>query len=240
MDFKELLRDFLISEGKTESLKVYDQFFDFCSEQQYDPLLTTEILANIDFKHRFAKYIVNRRMDGMWLLLSPNDDQDFRLCSFIAYYSMVKLLNRSLDEQQLNNLKFSLDLKSIRKGTYLPGYCVNEVTPYMPVIMRPGGSFQRGYRMFVINLLCFRDRKFMMGCRCDSGPVIGLKYHKGCCPIGEKTDDLGRKWTVFQVDASLTDDYTAIFSNFLDGDGTIEICDWINASDVRVVFRSNY
>lgn len=240
MTIKELLHDFLILEGKVDLLKEYEYFFDICTEQEYDSCLTRVILANIDFKHRFAKYIVNRQKDGDWLLLSPNESQDFRLDSFIAYFAMVKMLNGSVEIDEVNGLKYLLGIESYYDGCYLPGLSGNPHHSYMPVRMRPGGGLQIGYRLFVINLMCFKSKKFVMGCRCDSGPIIQMKYNKGCSPLGKRTDSQGREWTIFQVDASMSDDYTAIFSNFLDGDGTVEICDWVNDNDVRVVFRTDY
>ncbi|MCM1139027.1 MAG: hypothetical protein NC453_10710 [Muribaculum sp.] len=240
MTIKELLHDFLILEGKADLLKKYEHFFDICTDQEYDYTLSRDVLANIDFKHSFAKYIVNRQKEGNWLLLSPNESQDFRLDSFIAYYAMVKILNGSVETEEENGLKYLLGIESYYNGCYLPGLSGNAHHAYLPVRMRPGGGLQLGYRLFVINLMCFRDKKFVMGCRCDSGPITRMKYNKGCSPLGRRTDSQGREWTVFQVDASMSDDFTAIFSNFLDGDGTVEICDWVNDKDVRVVFRANY
>lgn len=240
MTIKKLLQDFLILERKTDLLKEYEYFFDICTDQEYDSHLTRDVLANIDFKHRFAKYIVDRQKDGDWLLLTSNESTDFRLDSFIAYYAMVKMLNSSVETYELNGLKYLLDIESDYKECYFPGLSGNAHHSYLPVRMSPGGGLQIGYRLFVINLMCFRDKKFVMGCRCDSGPVISMKYNKGCSPLGRRTDSQGREWTIFQVDASVSDDFTAIFSNFLDGDGTVEICDWVNDKDVRVVFRANY
>jgi hypothetical protein len=32
----------------------------------------------------------------------------------------------------------------------------------------------------------------------------------------------------------------AIFANQLDGDGTIELCDWLSPSQRRIIFRTDY
>ena len=240
MSLKKLLHDFLISEGKVELIKEYGNFLDMCSDKEYELSLTEGMLANIDFKHRFAKYIVKRQEEGDWIMLDSYGVRDHRLSSFIAYFAVIRLLNFKLSVQKIEGLKYLLRINSCFEGCYLSGLSLNECHSYMPVVMSPGGGFQQGYRMFVINLLCFRHRKLLMGCRCESGPIQKMKYNKGCYPHGIRKDSQGRGWTIFQVDASLTDDYTAIFSNFLDGDGTVEICDWVGDTDIRIIFRSNY
>ena len=77
--------------------------------------------------------------------------------------------------------------------------------------------------------------------RTDSGPVRGsMKYYKGCRPLGIRKADNGIEWNLIECDYSLSDDNFAIISNTLDGDGTIEICDWLNNKIQRVIFRCNY
>lgn len=235
------MRHFLISDGKEDLLKHFEEFFSISDEKEYDAALTSKLLANVDFKHRFAKYIIwCQGNPGTNFFLGSNCEPDFRLSSFIAYYGMVRLMNFKLEAEEERNLKFLLGLQNYSDGIYLPGLSGNASYEFMPVKMRPGGEFQCGYRLFVVNMMCFRDKKFVMGCRCDSGPIRRMKYNKGCRPLGLKEASKGQLWTLFQVDADLSDDFTAIFSNFLDGDGTVEVCDWVSDSDVRVVFRCDY
>lgn len=41
-------------------------------------------------------------------------------------------------------------------------------------------------------------------------------------------------------DTFLSDDFLAVFSNQLDGDGTVEMCDWFSHHHHRIIFRINY
>ena len=50
----------------------------------------------------------------------------------------------------------------------------------------------------------------------------------------------GQEWNLIECDDDLSDDNLAIISNQLDGDGTIEICDWIDDKNQRVIFKCNY
>ncbi|MCM1111566.1 MAG: hypothetical protein NC336_10190 [Clostridium sp.] len=242
----EYLRDFLVASGKEDLLRRYEDFLKLWIDTPFDRTLTTELLGNIDFKHRFAKYVVGRTA-GEDNYLTLDRLGDARLASFVAYYAAVRLLGGgdTADEAATGRLRSLLgvggnDYYNTDSG-YLPGAKFNlPANPFVPVYMTPGGGLQTGYRLFVVNLLCFRSNRFAMGCRCDSGPVLDQKYNKGCAPIGIETDAAGRRWTLFKVDAALTDDCTAVFSNGLDGDGTVEICDWVSPADVRVVFRTNF
>ena len=90
-------------------------------------------------------------------------------------------------------------------------------------------------------MLCFTSSRFVLGLRTDGGPVRGpMKYYKGCRPAGIGRAKDGTEWNLIQCDTSLSDDNLAIISNALDGDGTIEMCDWISDKIQRIIFRTNY
>lgn len=241
MDLREILRRYFLFSGNDEVMKQYEQFFHGCSDEEFSLCLTEHVLSNVDLKHRLAKEIVAKIKDEgdscrfKWNML------DERLMCFVAYYVAKEILNSPMSvEQAQSMLSCSVGEGRVDKGSYLKGLTLASDEIHMPVRMRPGGDMHQGYRNFIINLLCFNTPKFLMGCRCDSGPIYSMKYHKGCSPIGIQEAMNGDRWTVFQVDQSLTDDFTAVFSNGLDGDGTVEVCDWINEGVQRVLFRSNY
>ena len=48
------------------------------------------------------------------------------------------------------------------------------------------------------------------------------------------------EWNAIMFDRALSDDHLAIFSNELDGDGTIEMCDWLSDDEQRVIYRHGY
>ena len=109
------------------------------------------------------------------------------------------------------------------------------------VTMRPEDDFYRGYRFFIINLQCFTSKRFVIGFRTDTGPVRGpMKCYKGCRPAGIGKAYDGSEWNLMECDNSLSDDNLAVICNTLDGEGTVEVCDWINDNNQRVVFRQNY
>lgn len=241
MDLKEILRRYFLFSDDGELMKQYEQFFHGFSKEEFNQLLTEKILGNMDFKHRLAEDIVDKiKYEGdscrfKWNLL------DERLMCFVAYNVAKEILNYSMSvEQAQSMLSCSVGEGRVDNGSYLKGFTIASEEIHMPVRMRPGGDVHQGYRHFIINLLCFNTPKFLMGCRCDSGPVYRMKYHKGCKPMGIQEALDGNQWTVFEVDRSLTDDFTAVFSNGLDGDGTVEVCDFINAGVPKVLFRSNY
>ena len=124
---------------------------------------------------------------------------------------------------------------------HVSGKFIDDNTGKAVASMRPGDFLYRGYRFFIINMLCFTSSRFAIGMRTDSGPVRGsMKYYKGCRPLGIRKADNGIEWNLIECDYSLSDDNFAIISNTLDGDGTIEICDWLNNKIQRVIFRCNY
>lgn len=240
MEIKDFLRDFLKGEGRDGLWQEYEAFFDHWPSVEYDAALTRAVFGSVDFKHRFAKYVVGRICDGDLLYESFTDA---RLSSFLRYYAVVKLLNGDIGEERAVRLMEYLGSPNrFGMGNYLPGRTIypRENDVCMPVTMQPGGGLHVGYRLFTVNMLCFKASRFVMGCRCDSGPVMGMRYHKGCSPLGVGTDSYGGKWTLFNVDTALTDDNTAVFSNGLDGDGTVEVCDWVSDRDVRVVYRADF
>ena len=204
------------------------QYADFCSfsydKEGYDALLTSSVFANLSFKKELAKKIVNAVLDNDFYdsdLVDLCTSMDIRLRSLINYYWAVNLLNgespHKTDIFNINNQEYEI------------------------VRMQPGDNLFQGYRCFIVNMLCFTANKFILGFRTDSGPVRhGMKYFKGCRPLGIKADKNGSKWNLILFDRSLTDDCSAIFSNSLDGDGTIEMCDWLSDHNQRLIYRCNY
>lgn len=242
MDATDFLYDYLRLHGQEKEYHHFEEFFKGWSDQEFDLTLTKNILANTDFKHRLAKYIVRSIMYDDRYYYIPDYATDLRLQCFIAYYLVKEILNSQpkLNECTEQTLKSLIGVGGIANGEYLPGYAFNPNEWISPVRMQPGEGLHPGYRNFIINLLCFNSSKFVMGCRCDSGPVLHMKFHKGCSPLGYRKDKEGNSWTLFNIDKTLTDDCTAIFSNGLEGDGTVEVCDWVSDQDVRVVFRCNF
>lgn len=219
----------------------FEDFFKLWKDVEFDEVLLRGVLANADLKHGLAKYIVERIVYHDDYYLRQHNNVDVRLQCFVSYYLVKEILNTGMDVEKAQELATgSIGDCRIGKGCYLPDLTFSSLDSSVPVRMCPGVDIHLGYRTFIVNLLCFNSKKFLMGCRCDSGPVIAMKYHKGCKPVGIRKGANGIEWTVFQVDRDLTDDNTAVFSNGLDGDGTIEVCDWISDAEQRVVFRENY
>lgn len=201
MDLKEILRRYFLFSDDGELMKQYEQFFHGFSKEEFNQLLTEKILGNMDFKYRLAEDIVDKiKYEGdscrfKWNLL------DERLMCFVAYNVAKEILNFSMSvEQAQSMLSCSVGEGRIDKGSYLKGLTIASEEIHMPVRMRPGGDVHQGYRHFIINLLCFNTPKFLMGCRCDSGPVYRMKYHKGASRWEYRkpwtvTDGLFSKWT---------------------------------------------
>lgn len=207
---------------------VAKKYTDFCSflydKEGYNTLLTSSVFTNLSFKKELAKKIVNAILDNEFHdpdLVDLCNSLDVRLRCLISYYWAVNQFNGERSHQ--TNI-FNINNKE-----------------YEIVKMRPGDNLFQGYRCFIVNMLCFTANKFILGFRTDSGPVShGMKYFKGCRPLGIRADHNGSKWNLILFDRSLTDDYSAIFSNFLDGDGTIEMCDWLSDHHQRLIYRCSY
>lgn len=237
MDLKDMLHDYLQSMNQENKFEELSYFLSLCDEKEYDPALTKYFLANIDFKHKFAKYIVNRIV--LQNVYFHDKILDARLDSLIQYQVCTKLFNSDLRETSSAHLIRSFVKlyfwDSVKQKNFESVMLESE---NVPVKMQPGGV----WRLFTVNLLGFVASKFIMGIRVcwneSSKPVNWMKYHKGCSPAGVRRDSKGQEWTLFKIDASLTDDFTAQFSNGLEKDGIIEICDWVSDSDVRVIFRT--
>lgn len=200
--------------------KLAKRYVDFCdwihNNTEYDPEVTASVFTNVRLKKELAKRIVRS--------IRENDDYDFyelrnsmdaRLRSLVSYYWAVETVGEDPRGAGIEN----------------PGYSI--------VRMRPQDPLYQGYRFFIVDMLCFTADKFILGFRTDSGPVRSpMKYFKGCRPLGIRADRNGSEWNLILCDRSLTDDNTAIFSNQLDGDGNIEICDWLSDSNQRIIFVS--
>ena len=215
------------------------QYQDFCNwvqnEVEYNQALTSLVFSNLEFKKNMAKKIVRNLLydesDGFELY-----PLDARLRSLIKYYSAVEILgNPDLPEAKV------CKVCNCKNTTWIKGRGIIDTSEEAIVRMRPGDPLYQGYRIFIVNMLCFTADKFALGFRADSGPVRSpMKYYKGCKPLGRRLSVDGTEWNVILVDRSLSDDYLAIFSNQLDGEGTIEICDWLSDQNQRVIFRCDY
>lgn len=196
------------------------RYVDFCdwihNEAEYDPEVTSSVFTNIRFKKELAKRIVRSiRNNDDYEFYELRKSMDARLCSLVSYYWAVETQGEDPRGAGIGN----------------PGYSI--------VRMQPEDPLYQGYRFFIVDMLSFTADKFILGFRTDSGPVRSpMKYFKGCRPLGIRADLNGSEWNLILCDRSLTDDNTAIFSNQLDGDGEIEMCDWLSDSNQRIVFVS--
>lgn len=202
------------------SSAVARRYVDFCdwihNETEYDPEVTSSVFTNVSLKKELAKRIVRSIRDNEdYDFYELRNSMDARLRSLVCYYWAVETDGED----------------SHGSGNKYPENAI--------VRMRPEDPLYQGYRFFIVDMLCFTADKFILGFRTDSGPVRSpMKYFKGCRPLGIKAAPDGREWNLILVDRNLTDDNTAIFSNQLDGDGNIEICDWLSDSNQRIIFVS--
>ncbi len=225
----------------------YERFFSYSSEMNvYDEKLTDNVFASVSFKHKHAKELFDMVLKKQGVVLM-RELTDVRLYSLLLYRLYVYIHNCPIDpnkEDDLRSIATSIiGLQNggchIEEGCYLKGYCLYTNDMYAPVRMSPGGEmFHPGYRLFTINLLCFREREVMLGIRGD-GFIPTTLYHKGCKPVGVKKDAQGQAWLLMRAGMAWSDDHTAIFSNWADGNATLEICDWLSENDVRVIFRAD-
>lgn len=221
------------------------QYADFCdwnrNDTEYNHYVSSQVFANLNFKKQLAKNIVTSVLNGNdynylgYQLMS--NSTDVRLRSLIKYYLSVEILgNPDLSEEIIRKA-----ISNFSRTSWIEGWGISDESDEAIVKMRPQDSLYQGYRLFVVNMLCFTSDKFVLGFRTDSGSVRSpMKYYKGCKPLGEKVSSAGVEWNTILFNRSLSDDHIAIFSNQLDGEGTIEICDWLCDSNQRVIFRCNY
>lgn len=221
------------------------QYADFCdwirNKTEFNSQVTSQVFANINFKKQLAKEIVASLLVGhdddilgcrLW-----RDSMDVRLRSLIKYYLSVEILGSPDLPEEIIRKTFS----DYSRSKWIEGWSILDTSDEAIVKMRPQDSMYEGYRCFVVNMLCFTANQFVLGFRTDSGPVCSpMKYFKGCKPLGRKVANTGIEWNTIMFDRSLSDDHIAIFSNQLDGEGTIEICDWLSDSNQRVIFRADY
>ena len=230
------ITDFISKQVSSDMGKQYEDFCNWIhNEEEYNQDLTSLVFSNLEFKKNLAKKIVRT------LLYGESDGVEYypldaRLRSLIKYYSAVEILgNPDLPEAQIR--KFC----NCKNTTWIKGRGIIDASEEAVVRMCPGDSLYQGYRLFIVNMLCFTADKFAIGFRTDNGPVRSpMKYYKGCKPLGRKQSVDGTEWNVILLDRSLSDDYLAVFSNQLDGEGTIEICDWLSYQNQRVIFRCDY
>lgn len=250
-DFKLVhpLQNFFNKKG---DIYTADDYAAFCNwikdDRQFDNGLTRKVFANVELKKAMAKAIVRHCLAGgrynLYFLGKPLV-MDARLRSLVKYYMSVALLNDSkLTEDEVNQALCNCNYEKsvyVSKASYLNGWCISDASNEAIVRMQAQDELYQGYRFFVINMLCFTASRFILGMRTDGGPIIStMKYYKGCRPAGIGKDSTGAEWNLIECDTSLSDDHLAILSNALDGDGFIEMCDWISPLDRRIIFRCNY
>ncbi|MBR5170257.1 MAG: hypothetical protein IKW85_06780 [Muribaculaceae bacterium] len=240
---KEFLRDYFGAKGDARPAEDYSAFCEWIHDpREFSEGLTSGVFANLELKKAMAKRIVNDMMRGGWGY-GESGIIDQRLRALVTYYFNVALFSQdpevaasaadAIRRYRHHNHQMNIDLddKVIK----------SDPSPDAIVTMRPEDDFYRGYRLFIINMLCFTSSRFVIGLRTDGGPVSGpMKYYKGCRPLGIGTAKDGLAWNLVECNNALSDDHQAILSNALDGDGTIEICDWINDDNQRIIFRTCY
>ena len=238
----QFLQNFFAAEGDTHSVNDYAAFCDWVyDERQFVDGLTSKVFANVKLKKAMAKAIVSNLLAGGsdWELYLHHS-MDARLRLLVKYYLSVAVLNNnSLPEDKVERAVKICSTEPDK--VHFNGRNIMDHSTEAIVRMQPGDGFYIGYRFFVVNMLCFTVSRFVIGMRTDSGPVRhAMKYYKGCRPMGMGTDNIGIEWNLIECDTALSDDSLAIFSNQLDGDGTIEICDWLSPSQRRIIFRTDY
>ncbi len=240
---KDLLSKYFAAKGDAHTADDYLAFSDWIHDhRECSKNLTSGVFANIDLKKAMAKRIVsdmmNRRND-----YAESAVIDRRLRALINYYFNIELFSQ---KPEVSKAAADAMGRYRKPGSQMAIDLSDSVTivdrsEEAIVTMRPNDDFYRGYRLFIINMLCFTSSRFEIGFRTDTGPVRGpMKYYKGCRPLGTGRSSDGQEWNLIECDVALSDDHLAIISNQLDGDGTIEICDWIDDKNQRVIFRCNY
>lgn len=224
-------------------------YSDFCdwihNETEYHQDVTSLVFSNLEFKKELAKEIVRvllyDRDNSFFPFRLQNDSIDIRLRSLIKYYLSVQILgDKDLSEEIIRKVLSSQHC-DYSHTSWIEGRKIIDTSVEAIVRMRLGDPLYQGYRFFIVNMLCFTADKFVLGFRTDGGPVrSSMKYYKGCKPLGKRKSDDGKEWNLIIFDRTLSDDHIAVFSNQLDGDGSIEICDWLSEHIHRVVFRCDY
>lgn len=234
--------DYIVSNVAPNIAKQYDEFCDWIyNTNEYNQNVTSSVFANIDFKKQLAKKIVEGLLyendfNNTWFQLNKGS-LDARLRSLIKYYLAVEILGHP----DLPETKICKAISGCSHAAYLKGWAIDDTSEDAIVRMRSGDPLYQGYRFFIVNMLCFTADKFVLGFRTDSGPVNSpMKYFKGCKPLENRTSNDGTEWNAISFDRTLSDDHLAIFSNHLDGDGTIEMCDWLSDQNQHVIYRRNY
>ena len=240
---KDLLYNYFDAKGDARTAEDYMAFDDWIHDKrQYSEDLTSRVFSNIDLKKAMAKKIVSDMMNDRDHY-NQSSIIDKRLRALVTYYFSIELFSedpkvaesaaKAIRYYRSKHNQIDIDLSGIAK--------FKDPSDDAIVVMRPGDDLYRGYRILVVNMLCFTSSRFVLGLRTDGGPVRGpMKYYKGCRPVGIGRANDGTEWNLIQCDTSLSDDNLAIISNALDGDGTIEMCDWISDKIQRIIFRTNY
>lgn len=244
MEIKDGFIKFLEEKNLKPQAREFEQYFNCSLDEKYNANMA-RLLTDVAIKHEFAKWIVAKVVNDKYAYFTGYVDA--RLYSMVLYSVWTTILNadmNAMDKEEARRILNQINLGSniytnIDTGCYLKGYTIHYNHHLVPVRMQPGACIHPGYRLFIVNMLCFRDKKVVIGCRCDLGIIRSTTYHKGCRPIGVREDSKGRNWGLMELNADLTDDNLAIFSNALDGDGTMEVCDWVNEYDVRIIYRTD-
>lgn len=237
--------DYIADNVAPDIAKQYDEFCDWIHNgKECNQNVTSSIFASIDFKKQLAKRIVRSL-----LYEKPENDfyitavgvnmhsMDARLRSLIKYYSSVEILSHpEIPEERIRKV-----VSGCSRASYIEGWTISDISEEAIVRMRPGDELYKGYRFFIVNMLCFTADRFVLGFRTDSGPVYSpMKYYKGCKPLGNRRSSDGTEWNAIMFDRALSDDHLAVFSNELDGEGTMEMCDWLSDHEQRVIYRDGY
>lgn len=243
---QNFLDAYLTEKGEAATATRYDAFCDWIhNDEEFAEDVSSRVFANLELKKALAKEIAKDLVAGRWNRMATRT-MDARLRALVKYYFSVAVLNAGdLTEEEMRKAVATYEDRShlldYSKAAYLSGWSVIDLSPEPIVRMSPGDELYRGYRFFTVNMLCFTADRFLLGFRCDNGPVRSpMKYYKGCKPLGIRKDKDGAEWNLIGCDRALSDDHLAIFSNQLDGDGTLEICDWLSDDAQRVIFRINW
>ena len=233
-----VISDFISQNITPDMAKQYSDFCDWIHDNvECNESVTSLVFANIHFKKKLAKRIVESLLHDdicSYKTLLLRDSKDARLRALIRYYLSAEIYsNPDLREK---NIHAALSPFATWDGLHIEDSSVDAI-----VRMQQEDPFYQGWRFFVVNMLCFTADRFVLGFKKDNEPLKApMKYFKGCKPLGIRTSRDGTQWNAIMFDRTLSDDHIAIFSNTLDGEGSIKICDWISDDNQRIIYRCAY
>lgn len=161
---------------------------------------------------------------------------DFRICSMIGYHLAVRIFDEGgyhflHDHAELYDLLKISDDNTMMDKVIDTGVATTAV---MPVKYRgyghPVNSAVHVGHLFLINNSSFPSDSMLLGYRDSAGgavaPVKGLRV------MGEREG-----WTLVQLDNTLTDDLTAIFTTALKPGTIVEMCHFDGEADPTIIYR---